>query len=33
VFKEYKQSDCIKAVNYYVIRPSAFFEKQMHIFS
>jgi len=31
--EEYKQSDCIKAVNHYVIRSSASFEKQVHIFS
>ena len=32
--EEYKQSDCFKASNHYVIRPSAAsFEKQVHIFS
>jgi len=30
---EYKQSNCAKPGNHYVIRPSASFEKQVHIFS
>jgi len=30
---EYKQPDCVKAGNHHIIRPSASFEKQVHIFS